>query len=345
MKHFFPANNTSVGFVNYFDGITPPWERVNRIYILKGGPGVGKNTFMHKLEEKARRKGYNVEYYHCASDCDSLDALKVTEPGIIMIDGTAPHIIDPVIPGAVDNILNLGVYLNEKQLERQVGEIKAHNKQNSVCYKKAFAYLRAAGSLEENTDFLYSQALDKSALCGIVRSSLEETKDLKGYGHVRKLFASAYTPQGYVNHLQTLVGKNRLLCLKGPSIAAAEFIRLVIQHCVLKGLNCEVFYSSLLADKPEHIIIPDLELCITSDTDIIKKEGTVIELDNIINKNLVDEDDVIFNKRETEKLVSAAVDSLKQAKAIHDKIETIYKDSMDFERSTSYIDSFLSELF
>lgn len=342
MKHFFPGNNTSRGFVNYFEGIIPPWEKINRIYVLKGGPGVGKNTFMHKLEEKTKQGGYQVEYYHCASDCDSLDALKVPELGIVMLDGTAPHIIDPVYPGAVDGIINLGIYLNEEQLAKQVDEIKAYQKKNSACYKKAFAYLKAAGSLAENTDFIYTSALDTAALRKLVKEQLSGMGG-SGRAQVRKLFAGAISPQGCVSYIDTIIENEKILKLKGPFAAAVAFMELVMQFCSYEGLDCEVFYAPLLPEKPEHLVIPALSLAIT--TAIDGEKGTVIDLNEVIDLKQVDEETVAFNQGETEKLIQTAVGSLKQAKSIHDDIEAIYKKSMDFEGSNQAIHSFLQDLF
>ena len=72
--------------------------------------------------------------------------------GLTMIDGTAPHIVDPKIPGALDGIINLGVYLDEEKLETNRREIEDLFSQNSACYKDAFAYLAAAGTIQERAD-------------------------------------------------------------------------------------------------------------------------------------------------------------------------------------------------
>ena len=39
-KHFFAAANTSAGFVSFFDRVFDP-NALSKLYILKGGPGVG----------------------------------------------------------------------------------------------------------------------------------------------------------------------------------------------------------------------------------------------------------------------------------------------------------------
>ena len=85
-KHYFPVGNTSKGFVNYFDGIVAPWVDNKRVFVLKGGPGVGKNTFMNLFSKRARERGYAVEHFHCASDANSLDAVHIPSIGVTMLD-------------------------------------------------------------------------------------------------------------------------------------------------------------------------------------------------------------------------------------------------------------------
>ena len=45
-RKMFPGGNTANGFYSFFDYIIP--NDVNRIFCLKGGPGVGKSSFMKK---------------------------------------------------------------------------------------------------------------------------------------------------------------------------------------------------------------------------------------------------------------------------------------------------------
>jgi hypothetical protein len=44
VKHVFPGNNTARGFYSFYDYIIAPDAR--RILVIKGGPGVGKSTFL-----------------------------------------------------------------------------------------------------------------------------------------------------------------------------------------------------------------------------------------------------------------------------------------------------------
>ena len=78
----------------FFRFMTTSHRRTPRVFVIKGGPGVGKSTLCVIATEMLKR-GYNVEIHHCASDNASLDAVVVPAAGIALIDGTAPHVYDP----------------------------------------------------------------------------------------------------------------------------------------------------------------------------------------------------------------------------------------------------------
>ena len=84
------------------------WPEGERKIILKGGPGVGKSSFIKKMGEAFSSHGLDMEYHWCSSDNQSLDGIVIGQK-ICILDGTAPHVVDPLCPGAVDEILNLGI--------------------------------------------------------------------------------------------------------------------------------------------------------------------------------------------------------------------------------------------
>ena len=83
---FFAAANTGRGFESDFPEIFSP-EKFKRIYIIKGGPGTGKSTFMKKLGVEAERRGLSPEYYFCSSDVASLDGVVIPEKRAAVLDG------------------------------------------------------------------------------------------------------------------------------------------------------------------------------------------------------------------------------------------------------------------
>ena len=112
---YFLASNSCDGFISYFDTCFDPkdgWKS----YIIKGGPGTGKSSFMKKIAKRAEEEGYSVHRCPCSSAPDSLDAVVIPKLKVSVLDGTAPHVIDPKYPGAVENILNFGDFWNKEKL-------------------------------------------------------------------------------------------------------------------------------------------------------------------------------------------------------------------------------------
>jgi len=89
IKRVFPGANTPQGFYSFYDQIIPP--DATRIMVIKGGPGMGKSTFMKRIGEEMVSRGFDIEFHHCSSDNNSLDGVTVPSIGVALIDGTAPH--------------------------------------------------------------------------------------------------------------------------------------------------------------------------------------------------------------------------------------------------------------
>ena len=99
--NFFLGANSGSGFQNLFSEILDV-ETAFDLMILKGGPGVGKNTFMREIGKTMEQAGADVEYLWCSGDPDSLDGVAIPAIRCAVCDGTSPHIVEPKYPAAVD---------------------------------------------------------------------------------------------------------------------------------------------------------------------------------------------------------------------------------------------------
>ena len=144
--HLFAGGNTSAGFFSCFEDIMPKPAR-RRMFYLKGGPGVGKSTMMRRMAQAAEAAGQPVEYFHCSSDPDSLDGIALPRLGWAMMDGTAPHVYDPVTPGARDTLVSLGDFLDERAMQPKAKQISALQEEISLRFSRCYSFLSAAGQL------------------------------------------------------------------------------------------------------------------------------------------------------------------------------------------------------
>lgn len=340
IKHLFPGGNTSLGFFSYYSNIITQ-EEADRLIIIKGGPGVGKSTFMKKVGEEVLNKGYDVEFLHCSSDNNSLDGIKIPALNIAFIDGTAPHMVDPKNPGAVDYIINFGEFWDEKGIRVHKDEILKTNKEIGAIFARAYKYLKAAYSVYQDSMVINNAALNKgelnmctSELIGEIFGSLELVSE---EGRERSLFASAMTPKGLYNYLDNIITTDIVYELKGGIGTCEEKILEKVKIAAIeRGFFVEAYYCALNPYKLEHLIIPELNIAITTTNKYhnssVEKHKS-IDLNQYVSQKIISEhnEDLIQNTQEFDNLLSIALKTISRAKALHDRLETYYIPNIDFK--------------
>ena len=93
MTYFLGANSYG-GFASLYEGFTASPE-LDRLYILKGGAGCGKSSFMKRVAEAAEEQGLAAERVLCSGDPSSLDGVFLPALRLAYVDGTAPHAAVP----------------------------------------------------------------------------------------------------------------------------------------------------------------------------------------------------------------------------------------------------------
>ena len=146
VTNFFLGANSSAGFRSLYQGFIDP-ERNFDIMVLKGGPGVGKSSFMKYIGSRAEEAGEDVEYIWCSGDPDSLDAVRLPRVGIIAVDGTSPHVVEPQYPAAVDRYVNLGQFYCVEECKRRREAILRHTADYKAAYVRAYRALQASGEV------------------------------------------------------------------------------------------------------------------------------------------------------------------------------------------------------
>jgi hypothetical protein len=343
-RHMFAGGNTSKGFFSYFNYILD-LKDAKKFYILKGGPGTGKSTFMKYIGFEAIRKGYDVEYFHCSSDSHSLDGVLIPALKVTMVDGTAPHTIDPVYPGVVEEIVNLGEFWNTSALAGYKDKVFLGKKEIKFNFARAYRYLEAAAALYEDikeTNIKYTDYRKvKKLACDLVEEllSMSDTENMPGKeGSERRLFASAITPDGVVHHLDSILNTNRIYGLVGEKGMGTDIVlEKVKEEALNSGYDVECFYCALLPDKLEHLIIPELDISLTTmnkyhKTELnIQKHFCFEEFVDKTGRNIYS-DAISENEKQIDALIKRAVESIVKAKKFHFEMEKYYAPAMDFDR-------------
>lgn len=340
-RRLFPGSNTSEGFFSYYQYIMPQRE-AEHIFCLKGGPGVGKSTFMTNIGARLQQEGVDVEYLHCSSDPESLDGIAMRGLHVALIDGTAPHVTDPQNPGAVDEIVNLGEYWDLAGIKRHKKQIIDINAEVGQLFRRAYRYLKAAKCLMDDCLSICGGDSFTGALMQAAQIIEKEFKGIKGTGagKSRKLFASAITPSGVVHYLDTLFDESYKLYLVISNWGAgvSDMLTKIADEARLRGLDTETFYCPMdPGHRVEHLIIPALRLAFVSENryvDMEAKPDAIVDLTKYADDTDVDREDLKFGESEFDTLLREAVFTLRRAKETHDEMEKFYVPSMDFEGVT-----------
>lgn len=354
-RHMYPGNNTPEGFFSYYQYILGQRE-ADKIFVIKGGPGVGKSTFMRKIGDAMLQDGHDVDFMHCSSDNNSLDGIVLRDKKIAMIDGTSPHVVDPINPGAVDSIIHLGDYWDEEGIRKNRDALISNNERIKCIFNRAYNYLAAAGKMYDNMRSIYESAIDHGELyrisAQIIGDELSPHVISPKQGDIKKYFGSAITPVGFEHYLNTLMdGYDKVYLIQTPvGVSSERMLDLFMEGAVYRGFTAEGYYCPMKpSSKLEHLLIPELGLAFTTsneyhsvDRSLLESKVVTIDLENIIRYDAIQYQESILedSKQKMKELLEKAVFCLSQAKKEHDELEKYYVPNMDFLK----IDALRTEL-
>ena len=354
---FFGAANSSRGFYSLYPEIYDP-ARLRRIYVIKGGPGTGKSTFIDMVAQRAHKKGYSADLFVCSSDTSSLDGIIIRDTGVAVLDGTPPHVCEPSLPGACGEIIDLGQFWNKAALRQRRAKIEVINTQISDCYGRAYRLLAGAGCADEDISrgvlaITDTKKIDAAAqrLVKKISGGLSSKKNKNENNIERSLFLRAYGTHGEVTLDTFLRTAKSVFIIADPYGAAYIFLAAMRRHAKAAGIPVVRILSPLTPERDEAIYIknPSCDVFIYTD----KRRASVISSErgsingrktdgdvSIINMDrFVDRDDLKhhrgklrFSAKCRSILIEGALDELSEAGMRHDALEDIYIASVDFEK-------------
>ena len=193
---YYLGANTPVGFRSEYDTLQKD-PRIGKLRILKGGSGCGKSTLMRTIAAQAERLGLRCERIPCSSDPDSLDGLVIPEAGLGIVDGTAPHVVEPKLCGVQANYINLGTAYDPAILEPLAPALRAAKAASTACYGPAYAALAASAAVRQLIHSLAEPAASAGLLPRVKSQLLPCTPPRSDApGPVRRCYLSAFTPAG-----------------------------------------------------------------------------------------------------------------------------------------------------
>lgn len=337
--HYFLGANSPTGFYSLYDQLLKP-ETAQRIYIIKGGPGCGKSTLMRKVAAKAEQAGKHVDYILCSGDPDSLDAVILPELRVALVDGTAPHVVEPKYPGLVEQYLNLGECYDREGLQSVREELLHAMLGYKECYQRAYRCLAASAEISGDirATLCTSELEEKSAkrAKGILLREVKPKKD-QPVGQVTQRFLSAVTHKGQMCMFGTVLEQcSRIYELYDNYGLSNSLLSHLLSGITARGYDVVACPSPMAPERLEHLIVPELGLAFVTSTNHLSLPTVAyrrLRIDAMVDPDLLrrSRPRMRFFKKVSAALIDEAVAALAQAKTLHDDLEDIYNPHVDFD--------------
>lgn len=339
----FLAANSANGFVSFFDGI----REFENTYIIKGGPGTGKSSFMKKIASAAQAKDMAVEYVFCSSDPNSLDAVCIKDIPIAVADGTSPHTIEPKFPGASGGIIDVGRFWNEEKIKNFSEDVFELTQCVSCEFAGAYRWLKAAGAIYEDIEKTSESALDNVKLNNFTDNLIKRTipKKIGNCGNVKKRLISGITPFGAVTFYDTVYSLcEKVITVKDKYLLSDKIISKFASAAKDAGYTVYEFYNPLLPEKIMHAAVPELDIAIATDSFMTKFEpqnAKAVSMDRFVTD--ADKKRIASDHRMLGICIKEAVNRIAKAKTYHDDLEDIYIAAMDFTSLDESVNAFIKK--
>lgn len=340
IRNYYAGGNTALGFWSLYESNL---QGLNRLFILKGGPGTGKSSLMKRIGQEWIDEGYDIEFLHCSSDNNSIDGVIIPRLKAGIVDGTAPHVIEPKAPGAIEEYVNLGLAWNSQQLVQHKGDIRSITKQISESFQLVYSTFAQALKIHDEWEKIYIENMDFSK-ANLLTEELVKTlfadKFINKQADVRDRFFGAATPEGPVDFIQNLTEDvQKRYFIKGrPGTGKSTLLKKLAGEAVKRGINVEIYHCGFDPNSLDMVIFRELGLAVFDSTapheyfpdrvndEIIDVYKTVIapgtderyalEIQNIIAR---------YSTKMKE-----ATSYIARAKTLHDELEKFYIEAMDF---------------
>lgn len=334
VTNFFLGANSGDGFQNLFPQLTQD-RSMRDLMILKGGPGVGKSTFMKQIGRAMEESGTTVEYLWCSGDPDSLDGVYLPQLRCAMADGTAPHVLEPLYPAAVQRYVDLGRFYDLTAAKENRDEIICLTEENHRAYARAYHSLKAARQVELDAEAAVQRTFDRRRAERRVRGILAREFREKGgeQGQMQRRFLGSVTYKGMVwrfDSVETLCP--RVYEFSDSYGLAAESLRRIAGMAAEKGWNTIGCPCPEEPERLEHLLIPGLGLAFVTSKPGMEYPGKIcrrIRMDAMTRPE--NRARLRFEARMTALLRKDGIAALQEAKQYHDALEAVYNPYVDFD--------------
>lgn len=341
---FFLGALSPSGFTGWFaqaaaDPTITPW-------LIKAGPGCGKSTLMRQLLERdaavCRRDGSFIERIHCSSDPDSLDGVRFSDVGALVLDATAPHTLDCKFPDAAERLIPLYDALDHTFLVRRRKEILQLGQEHARLMQAASAHWALACAVLMRRRVLAGELVDEKKRSVFTARLAARTIPVRrgaAPGRQNHRLLSAPTPQGLTVYRQTVqqLACKTLYAIHDPyGAVSSRMMAQLAEHARSNGYDTYVCHcAGDQHNKIDHLFIPALGLGFVTGNPWhpmefpaqknIHAARFTTAAPSALQKRLLN-----YHKKLAFDLLDKTCEAQAAAKSLHDALERYYVQASDF---------------
>ena len=342
ISHFFLSSNSPRGFYSKFSEL-----KKLKYKVIKGCPGCGKSTMMKKILDFTSDNSY--ELIHCSSDPDSLDAIILENQKICFADGTSPHSFDPELPGFSGDMINLCKFKPNSNILKSESKILNLNNEYKKLQYRAQKYLMSFGAIFSDSleNIIEKINFDKIEKLSTTISNKIFNKKLSKTPTQFTRFIRSIGPLGIFSFLDNFKNYKKVYEINDDFFIISDLLLKFIKKNSMKfGYNVILCVSPLtLNERIEALIFPELKTAIFLSNIFEPNNSTIktqkIDISNCYNSEIKH---LNYNLKIKKSLINETIKTMKKAKKLHDQIENIYKDIIDFNYVNQVTENILEEM-
>lgn len=348
--HFFLGANSEEGFSSLYEQLLG--GRFDDLLILKGGAGSGKSTFMRRVGAAVERTGERVVYINCSGDPDSLDGAIFLDRRAAIVDGTAPHVLEPSYAAACERYVDLTRFYDLDAAKARRAEIIALSDEYRAHYRSAYRALRAMGEVESERRVAMHAQMDFAKLrrrtSGILARELRSEGE--GSGRVVRAFLGGVTKHGDICRFDTVEELcPRVYALCDSAGLGNEMLQTIAQAAQEKRFDVIICPNPDRPEECQHVLIPERGLAFVTTNARMLYEGKPyrrLRLDAMAEERLTraQKAKLRFIRRVETSLLEEAVRTLTDAANAHDALEAVYRPCIDFSGVTALAEEEIARL-
>lgn len=264
---------------------------------------------------------------------------------------TAPHVVEPRFPGAVERYVNLGACYDTAALSEKKERVMELMAGYQGAYRRAYRCLKGAGQLmEDNLELLETNELKekiKKRAKGII--AREIPKHGTG-GTVTERFLSAVTCRGQMCLFDTADELCKRIYELSDSYGLAHLLlEELLGAAVERGHDAIACPDPMAPNRLQHLLLPGLGVAFVTGSPELPYPGKPyrrIRLDAMADQEELRRHKarIRFSRKVARALLDEGMETLAAEKELHDELEKIYNPHVDFDRVYATADGIIAEI-